>query len=127
MLKRIIPSLAGSIIGSIVFVFFGLLILRLFLMVNHQSRSGWEDLIYGILMVIIMHPLGSAIGGWVVLRNHLKHGVVWLCFLAGYSGVGVVMLLAEPLGLNQNTNLLMSLIYIMPVLAVQVILQFYSK
>jgi hypothetical protein len=118
MTKRILFGLLGSITGGILAVIGGVLFLRLLLDLNVIRSSGWEDLVYGILAVILLYPLGVGLGGWLALRRTAGRGMWWKALLAAYVGDGLILLLADPLGLNLTTNLLGGLLFLLPPLAV---------
>lgn len=117
-MKRSILGLLAGISGGLLAVISGLLITRLILSLNTARASGWEDLIYGLLAVIVLYPLGAGLGAWLALRRTAGRGMMWKALLAAYVGEGLILLLAEPLRLNLNTTLMMGLLFLLPPLMV---------
>ena len=76
-----------------------------------SGPSGWEGLIGGILGMVLGIPLGVIIG-LVLAKTMFKYpGSLLLGIPAALAGSGLVMLLAEPLGLNQIPAVLIASIF----------------
>ena len=117
MKRTIVESLAG-ILGGVLAVIIGVLTVRLLSSFNTTRASGWEDLIYGLLAVIVFYPLGVGLTGGLVFRRTAGRGMIWKAVLAACAGEALVLLLAEPLGLNLTTNLMAVLLFLLPPLMV---------
>lgn len=118
MMKRSILALLAGLSGGLLAVITGLLILRTIFRLIPNLSSGWEDLIYALLAVIVLYPLGVGLAAGLVLRRTAGRGMVWKALLAAYVGEGLILLLADPLGLNLTTNLLFGLLMLLPPLMV---------
>lgn len=108
----------GSLLGGVLAVIAGVLTVRLLLSLDPSRASGWEDLIYGLLAVIVFYPLGVGLGGGLVLCRTAGRGMIWKSVLAACAGEALVLLLAEPLRLNLTTNLMAVLLFLLPPLMV---------
>lgn len=117
MKRTIVESLAG-ILGGVLAVIIGVLTVRLLSSFNTTRASGWEDLIYGLLAVIVFYPLGVGLTGGLVFRRTAGRGMIWKAVLAACAGEALVLLLAEPLRLNLTTNLMAVLLFLLPPLMV---------
>ncbi len=107
-------GLLAGLLGGAGGIAIGLLLTRLLLQLNPRSSGGWEDLIFGILAVIVFYPLGAGLAAGLALRRSSRPGMIWKAVLAAYAAEILVMLLADPLGLNLNTTLLFGLILVLP-------------
>lgn len=117
-MKRSFLALLAGLSGGLLAVIAGLLILRTILRLIPNLSSGWEDLIYALLVVIVLYPLGVGLAAGLVLRRTAGRGMVWKALLAAYMGEGLILLLAEPLRLNVTSALLMGLLFLSPPLMV---------
>lgn len=118
MIKKFVTGIAGGLIGGVVGVIAGVLFTRLLLMLIPRRSGGWEDLIFGLLAVVVSYPIGAGLGAGIALRRYSRRGMIWKAVLAAVLGEVVVLLLADPLGLNLATNLMFGAIAIMPVAAI---------
>ncbi|MFN7037047.1 MAG: hypothetical protein ACK4SN_11855 [Bellilinea sp.] len=118
MTRPFLAGLIGGLLGGVIGVVAGALFTRLILLILPRRSGGWEDLIYGILAVILSYPLGAGIGGGLALRRFSRRGMVWKAILAAYAGEIILMLLADPLGINLSTNLMFGLIVTVPLAAI---------
>ena len=109
-------ALLGSILGGTAAILSSALLIKLIFLSN--TTSGWEELSYGILFIILLYPLGTAAGAAVALRLKNYHPPIWKLTTAAYLAEILVLLLAEPLHLNLKTNLLVSLMFLLPIGAV---------
>jgi hypothetical protein len=90
-----------------------------------SNPTGFADLGLAIAGMIVGYPAGIIIG--IILIKKLLHqnGTIWLGILGSILGAGLTLLLAEPLQLNSNTNLLFGVfLFIVPVFC---LLGFYMK
>jgi uncharacterized RDD family membrane protein YckC len=126
MLKRILLGIVSGFLGGAVMVILGVLLTRLVLLITPR-RSGWEDLIFGILAVILSYPLGAGLGAGLALGRFSRRGMVWKAILAAYAGEIGLMLLAEPLRLNLSTDLMFGLIVIVPLAAILTVFWFNRR
>jgi len=118
MIKKLISGIAGGLIGGVVGVIAGVLFTRLLLTLIPRRSSGWEDLIFGLLAVVVSYPIGAGLGAGIALRRYSRGGMVWKAVLAAVLGEVAVLLLADPLGLNLATNLMFGAIAIVPIAAI---------
>ena len=118
MVRTIITGMIGSVLGGVLAVIAGVLTVRLLLSLDASRASGWEDLIYGLLAVIVFYPLGVGLTGGLVFRRTAGRGMIWKAVLAACAGEALVLLLAEPLRLNLTTNLMAVLLFLLPPLMV---------
>ena len=80
------------------------------------ASSGWGDVIGALFGSVVACPLGFTLGMWLAaLRLHAPHST-WKAVVGSIVGIAAVMLLAEPLRLNQDSRLLGILLYLVPCL-----------
>jgi len=120
MIKRLLAGLAGGIFGGVFAIVAGLLLTRLILWINPRQSVGFDDLILGLLVVILIYPLGAGIGAGLILRRFSWRGMLWKAIVAAYGGEVLVMILAEPLRINLNTDLMLGLLVLIPIGAILV-------
>jgi hypothetical protein len=73
-----------------------------------SGNRGLESVAATLGGMLLGFPLGTGIAmGFVVYRLH-RHPRPWLGVVGAIIGIALVVLLAEPTGLNRNTELLMS-------------------
>lgn len=111
--KGILFALLGSILGGTVAILVSALLIKLFFLGN--NTNGWAELSYGILFIILLYPLGAAAGAAAALRFLNYHPTFWKLITAAYLSEILVLLLAEPLHLNLNPTLLVSLMLLLPI------------
>lgn len=76
--------------------------------------GGMLDLALGVMGLILGIALGGGLAAsWAARRLGLGPRSAWL-WLGAVLGVAVVMLLAEPLRLNQNSILLLVVVFLTP-------------
>ena len=74
--------------------------------------GGWGGLVGGIAGMVIGYPLG-VIAGVLLARYLLKYcGSLWLGLVGALVPGFVVLGLVEPLNLNQNPNLMLSIYFL---------------
>ncbi len=127
MLKRILLGIGSGFLGGAVMVVAGVLLTRFVLLVIPGRSSGWEDLIFGILAVILAYPLGAGLGAGLTLRRFSRRGMIWKGILAAYAAVIGLMLLADPLRLNLNTDLMFGLLVTLPLAAILITFWFNRR
>lgn len=127
MLKRILLGIVSGFLGGAVMVVAGVLLTRFVLLVIPGRSSGWEDLIFGILAVILAYPLGAGLAAGLALRRSSRRGMVWKSILAAYAAVIGLMLLADPLRLNLNTDLMFGLLVTLPLAAILITFWFNRR
>lgn len=76
--------------------------------------GGMLDLGLGVLGLLVGVAIGNSLGAWQMARRLDKQKAAWRYWLFGILAVLVVMLLAEPLRLNQNTALLLAFWFALP-------------
>lgn len=97
-----LAALGGEIVLGILGYAIGAGLGRLFF------GGGMLDLGLGILGLIIGTAIGNSLGAWQMAHRLEKPKAAWRYWLFGILVVLVVLLLAEPLRLNQNTVLLLA-------------------
>jgi hypothetical protein len=78
------------------------------------TKDGWGDLIGALLGAIAGYTIGVAAGVTIAGRRLTGRGSAWLPLLGSVLGVALVMLAAEPLGLNRNTAVMQAALAIVP-------------
>jgi hypothetical protein len=77
-----------------------------------NSFGGFGDLVGAIAGMIFGYPLGVALGVLVFSRVFKFPGSPWLGALGAVLGMAVVLILAEPLNLNNNSNLMLGSMFL---------------
>lgn len=103
-----LAALGGEIVLGILGYAIGAGLGRLFF------GGGMLDLGLGILGLIVGVAIGNSLGAWQVARRLGKQKAAWRYWVFGILAVLVVMLLAEPLRLNQNTAVLLAFWFALP-------------
>jgi uncharacterized membrane protein len=81
------------------------------------ASSGWGDIVGALFGSVLAYPVGFVAGIWVVAwRLHLPHSL-WRGIFAAVLGVVLVLLLAEPLRLNRDSRVMVTLLYLVPSVA----------
>lgn len=107
-------ALGGAILLGLLGYILGALIGRLF-------GGGMADLGLGVAGLILGMMLGNGLGAaWIAKRQSSKPKS-WPFWVSGAGTVLVVLLLAEPLRLNQNTAILLITLLALPPVAEAVI------
>lgn len=111
--QALVGALCGGGLGGAI----GLLGARIFA----GTGDGWGDLIAAIVGAIIGYTIGVSLGvyltgRWLNRRDRrsTQRWGYWLALLGSVLGAALVLLLAEPLHLNQNTAVLQALVVILP-------------
>jgi hypothetical protein len=119
-IRYVAQALGGCLAGLALGGAAGVIGARLFA----GTSDGWGDLIAAIVGAMIGYTIGVSIGvdrvgRWLNSRAGVstKRGAYWLALLGSVLGVGLVLLAAEPLRLNQNTALLQAFLIGVPPLA----------
>jgi hypothetical protein len=100
--QLIIEVAGGALAGLACAVVAGLVSARLL----GGANNGWGDLIGAVLSALLGYAVGVTIGVYAAGRRLTGRGSIWLSLLGSVLGVLLVMLAAEPLGLNTNPALL---------------------
>jgi len=103
-------ALSGAVIFSATGVALGLLIGR-FLFSGSMSML---ELVLGVLGSILGVMVGNGLGATIMAKRQGSRRKAWFFWLIGVGSVIIIMLLAEPLRLNQNTELMMVGILLFP-------------
>ncbi len=69
--------------------------------------NGWNDLVASVIGALLGYSIGAPLGVSVSARLLKQSGAAWRAVLGSLLGGVAVMLLAEPLRLNQQSQLLM--------------------
>jgi len=81
------------------------------------ASSGWGDIIGALFGSVLAFPVGFVAGMWLVAwRLHFPHSL-WRGILGAALGLVMVLLLAEPLRLNQDSRVMGTLLYLVPSVA----------
>ncbi len=83
-------------------------------MLGQPAPTGWGDLVGVLLGVLLGYPVGVAAGATLASRRLHGSGSPWLALLGSAVGVGLVLVPAEPLRLNQAPLLLAGLFLLLP-------------
>ncbi len=103
--------LAGGVAGGIVL---GLPTAVVGRMLGQSAPTGWGDLVGVLLGALLGYPVGVTVGAALASRRLHGSGSPWLALLGSAVGVGLVLVLAEPLRLNQSPLLLAGLFLLLP-------------
>jgi len=109
----LLELLAGAVLGG------GMLLLgsRVGAKLGAGAGNGWGDIIGALVGSVLAHPIGFVAGMWLVAwRLRLPHSV-WRGIFGAVLGLVLVLLLAEPLRLNQDSRLMVTLMYLVPSVA----------
>jgi hypothetical protein len=71
-------------------------------------ENGWNDLVASVLGALLGYIIGAPLGVIVSGRLLKQRGVIWRSVLGSFVGGVAIALLAEPLRLNQQSWLLMT-------------------
>jgi hypothetical protein len=99
----LIEALAGAATGVVLAVgggYLGPVLVRGF-------ANGWNDLVASVLGALGGYIIGAPLGVIISARLLNQRGVAWRAVLGSVLGGVAIMLLAEPLRLNQQSWLLM--------------------
>jgi hypothetical protein len=78
------------------------------------ASSGWGDIIGALFGSVLACPVGFICGMWLAaLQLHAPHST-WKAAAGAALGIVAVLLLAEPLRLNQDSHVLGTLLYLVP-------------
>jgi uncharacterized membrane protein len=82
-----------------------------------SSGNGWGDIIGALVGSVLACPVGFVAGMWLVAwRLRVPHNL-WRGIFGAVLGLVLVLLLAEPLRLNQDSRLMVTLLYLVPSVA----------
>lgn len=110
-LSRTLLELAGGALLGVLFLAAGSWIGAT---LGKGASSGWGDVIGALFGSVLACPVGFTLGMWLVaLRLHASHST-WKAAVGAILGIVAVMLLAEPMRLNQDSRLLGVLLYLVP-------------
>jgi hypothetical protein len=78
------------------------------------ASSGWGDIIGALFGSVLACPVGFICGMWLAAqRLHAPHST-WKAAVGAILAIVAVMLLAEPLRLNQDSRVMGALLYLVP-------------
>jgi threonine/homoserine efflux transporter RhtA len=81
------------------------------------ASNGWGDIIGALFGSVLAFPVGFVAGMWLAAwRLRLPHSL-WRGILGAALGLVLVLLLAEPLRLNQDSRVMGTLLYLVPSVA----------
>jgi len=81
------------------------------------ASSGWGDIIGALFGSVLAFPVGFVAGMWLVAwRLHFPHSL-WRGIFGAALGLVLVLLLAEPLRLNRDSRVMVTLLYLVPSVA----------
>lgn len=127
MWKRFLLGLIGGLLGGAVGGGGGLLLVQVFFRIRPPQGGNWQDLGLSLLAVILLYPLGAALGAGWFLRRYLRRAMIWKAILIAFAAEFLVMVLAEPLHINLYPALMWSGIIGLPLIAVLLLYLFYGK
>jgi len=81
------------------------------------TGGGMADLALGVTGMALGIMLGNGLGAFWMARREKRKRKAWVFWLVGVGTVLLVLLLAEPLGLNQHTTWLLIALLGFPALA----------
>ncbi len=96
-------------------------------MLGQPATTGWGNLVGVLLGALLGYPAGVTAGATLVSRRLRGGGPPWLALLGSAVGVGLVLVLAEPLRLNQAPLLLAGLFLLLPPVLAALALQWWRK
>lgn len=103
-------ALSGAVIFGATGGALGLLIGRFFF----SGSMSMLDLGLGVLGSILGVMVGNGLGATIMAKRQGSRRKAWFFWLIGVGSVIIIMLLAEPLRLNQNTMLMMVFLWLFP-------------
>jgi uncharacterized membrane protein len=106
----LLELLAGAVLGG------GMLLLgsRIGAKLGAGASNGWGDIIGALVGSVLAYPIGFVAGMWLVAwRLRLPHSL-WRGIFGAALGLVLVLLLAEPLRLNQDSRVMVTLLYLVP-------------
>ena len=109
----LLELLAGAVLGG------GMLLLgsRVGAKLGAGAGNGWGDIIGALVASVLAYPVGFVAGMWLVAwRLRLPHNI-WRGIFGAVLGLVLVLLLAEPLRLNQDSRVMVTLLYLVPSVA----------
>ncbi|MHB8070435.1 MAG: hypothetical protein ACYDHF_00585 [Candidatus Cryosericum sp.] len=110
-LSRILLELAAGVVFGALFLVAGS---WLGATLGKGTSSGWGDIIGALFGSVLACPVGFIGGMWLAaLRLHTPHST-WKAAVGAILGIVAVMLLAEPLRLNQDSRVMGALLYLVP-------------
>ncbi len=105
MWPLLIEAIAGAATGVLLVVsggYLGPVLVRGF-------ENGWNDLVASVVGMLIGYMAGAPLGVVASARLLNQRGVAWRAWLGSAIGGIAIMLLAEPLRINQHPWLLMAI------------------
>src|SRR6266540_559487 len=118
--QLIVEALGGALAGLACAVIAGLISARLF----SGANNGWGDLFGAVLGTLIGYAVGVTLGVYAAGRRLTGRGSIWLSLLGSVLGVLLVVLAAEPLGLNTNPAVLQAAFVIVTAIAATLVFNF---
>jgi hypothetical protein len=109
-LQLLAEAAGGVLAGLACAALLGLIAARLFA----GTSGGWGDLVGALLGSIAGYIIGVTAGVTIAGRRLTGRGSAWLPLIGSVLGVALVMLAAEPLGLNRNTAVMQAALAIVP-------------
>jgi len=101
----VLVTLAAGLVLSVLMAIGGSYLLR-------DGAGGWGGLVGGIAGMVIGYPLG-VMAGVVLARYLLKYcGSLWTGLVGALVPGFLILGLIEPLNLNQNPNLMLSIFFL---------------
>ncbi len=111
LLRNILLELVGGILLGSLFLAAGSLLGSL---AGSGASSGWGDVITALFGSVVAYPLGFVLGMWIVALLLREPYSLWKAFLAAAAGLAAILLLAQPLHLNEDPRILGTLLYLVP-------------
>ncbi len=106
-----VAEIVGGLLGGVLLAGLGALLGR---MIGPMIEPTWGDLVGVLLGSLLGLVLGVPVGGYLVNRRLGRRASFAMALLGSVLGVATVLLLAEPLRLNQVTALMWSLLVLLP-------------
>jgi uncharacterized membrane protein len=109
----LLELLAGAVLGG------GMLLLgsRVGAKLGASSGNGWGDIIGALVGSVLAYPVGFVAGMWLVAWRLRLPRSLWRGIFGAVLGLVLVLLLAGPVRLNQDSRLMVALLYLVPSVA----------
>jgi uncharacterized membrane protein len=112
--KAILIETVAGVVGGLLI---GLPCALIGRMLGGLLNNGWSDLVGALLGAALGYVLGVAAGVSLADRYLKQAGSFWFALLGSVIGGGLVLLLAQPLRLNEMPGVLQGLFILLPPIA----------
>ncbi|MCX8025441.1 MAG: hypothetical protein N3A60_09580 [Thermanaerothrix sp.] len=102
----------GGVLGELMLMILGILVGGI--VGRWQGGAGFADLALGILGALIGIALGAGLGVYLTWHRMGFRVKLWRAWIGSILAVGIIMVLAEPLRLNQVGGVMWVLFLVLP-------------